>query len=84
VHLILWNYLENLSKVYELRQEEVKELQKAVTTAQGLFATGYANYLEVITTQKAVLEAEIDLFEIRRDQFVAAIGLYRALGGGWQ
>lgn len=76
--------IENLKKIYDLREEEVKELQKAVVTAQDLFVTGYANYLEVITTQKAVLEAEIDLFEIRRDQFLSAITLYRALGGGWR
>jgi NodT family efflux transporter outer membrane factor (OMF) lipoprotein len=76
--------IENLSKIYELREGEVNELQKAVVTAQDLFVTGYANYLEVITTQKAVLEAELDLFEIRRDQFLAAITLYRALGGGWR
>ena len=76
--------IENLKKIYDLREEEVEELQKAVVTAQDLFVTGYANYLEVITTQKAVLEAEIDLFEIRRDQFLSAITLYRALGGGWR
>lgn len=76
--------IDNLKKVYDLREQEVKELQKAVITAQDLFVTGYANYLEVITTQKTVLEAEIDLFEIRRDQFLSAIHLYRALGGGWR
>lgn len=74
----------NLQKAYQLREEEVKELQKAVVAAQDLFATGYANYLEVITTQKAALEAEISLLEIRRNQFISAILLYKALGGGWQ
>lgn len=74
----------NLQLVYDLRSKEVAELQKAIVTAQDLFKTGFANYLEVITTQKAVLEAEIDLFEIRLHQFQYAIALYRALGGGWQ
>lgn len=76
--------IENLQKIYDLRAQEVVELQKAVKTAQDLFVTGYANYLEVTTTQKIVLEAEMDLLEIRRDQFLAAIALYRALGGGWR
>ncbi|PKQ68303.1 TolC family protein [Raineya orbicola] len=76
--------LANLQQVYELRNKEVEELQKAIITSQDLFKTGFANYLEVITTQKAVLEAEIDLFEIRLHQFQYVIALYRALGGGWQ
>lgn len=76
--------LANLQLVYDLRNKEVEELQKAIVTSQDLFKTGFANYLEVITTQKAVLEAEIDLFEIRLHQFQYAIALYRALGGGWQ
>lgn len=76
--------LANLQVVYDLRNKEVEELQKAIVTSQDLFKTGFANYLEVITTQKAVLEAEIDLFEIRLHQFQYAIALYRALGGGWQ
>ncbi|MCS6795041.1 MAG: TolC family protein [Raineya sp.] len=76
--------LTNLEQVYDLRNKEVEELQRAIITAQDLFKTGFANYLEVITTQKAVLEAEIDLFEIRLHQFQYSIALYRALGGGWR
>ncbi len=67
----------NLQLVYDLRNKEVEELQKAIVTYQDLFKTGFANYLEVITTRKTVLEAEIDLFEIRLHQFQYAIALYK-------
>jgi outer membrane protein TolC len=69
--------------MYQLRAEEVRILEEAVITSQSLFATGYANYLEVITAQKSALEAEISIFEIRKQQFNTSIALYKALGGGW-
>lgn len=62
----------------------MEELNKAVNISQDLFVAGYANYLELITAQKSVLEAELDLFDIRRDHFLFGVQLYRALGGGWQ
>jgi len=83
VHTFL-KVLENLEKAYELRKQEVEELTKSVSTSKDLYVAGYANYLELITTQKSVLEAELDLFDIRRDHFMAAVQLYRALGGGWR
>ncbi|MCS6905248.1 MAG: efflux transporter outer membrane subunit [Bacteroidia bacterium] len=76
--------LENLEKIYSLREQELSTLRKAVESSKNLFFTGFANYLEVITAQKGVLEAEIDLFEIRKNQFNTAIQIYKALGGGWQ
>jgi outer membrane protein TolC len=75
--------LENLEKIYQLREQELITLQKAVEVSKNLFFTGYANYLEVITAQKSVLESEIDLLEIRKNQFDIAIQIYKALGGGW-
>ncbi|MCS6832558.1 MAG: TolC family protein [Flammeovirgaceae bacterium] len=80
----LMRTLENTEKIYQLRQEEFMTLQEAVRTAQDLFSTGYANYLEIITAQKGVLETEIDLFEIRKNQFILAIQIYKSLGGGWK
>ncbi len=75
--------LENLEQIYRLRAEEVQVLGEAVITSRSLFATGYANYLEVITAQKSALEAEISIYEIRKQQFNTSIALYKALGGGW-
>jgi outer membrane protein TolC len=45
---------------------------------------GYANYLEVITAQKGVLDAELELVDTRLKMMQAKVDLYRALGGGWQ
>ncbi len=73
--------VENEQAVWLLKQQEVTTLQEAVSTANLLFTTGYANYLEVITAQKSVLEAELTLVNTRRNVYQGMITLYRALGG---
>ncbi|MNY83418.1 Outer membrane efflux protein [compost metagenome] len=59
-------------------------LQKATTNADMLFKSGMANYLEVITAQSNVLQSELDLAALKRDQLNAVAQLYRSLGGGWR
>lgn len=73
----------NLEAVYALKQEEVNELSNAVATSNISFTSGYATYLEVITAQKSVLEAELELANVKKEIFHSMISLYRALGGGW-
>ena len=75
--------IDNLEQVYSMKEEEVEVLLSAVSTSNVLFTSGYASYLEVITAQKSVLEAELELANIKKGIFHSVIGLYRALGGGW-
>lgn len=76
--------LKNGQEAYALKAAEVQMLKDGVSTANDLYATGYANYLEVITAQKSVLEAELALAGNKKDLFLGTISLYRALGGGKQ
>ncbi|GAB4000945.1 TolC family protein [Spirosoma daeguense] len=76
--------VENYYNVADLQAQEVDVLEKAVNTSNDLFANGYASYLEVITAQRSVLEAELALINTKQQQFFAFTDLYRALGGGWQ
>lgn len=76
--------IENNRTISNLKTQEVAVLQKAVAVSRDLFLSGYANYLEVITAQRSVLDAELTLTTARRDQFLALIELYRSLGGGWE
>lgn len=78
------NGIRNYEKVYSLKEEEVENLFNAVTVSKDLFMTGYASYLEVITAQKYVLDAELELSEAKKEQFLYFIELYRSLGGGWE
>ena len=76
--------VENYRQVAELQTQEVDVLRQAVTTSNDLFKSGYASYLEVITAQRSVLEAELALINTKQAQFLSLTDLYRALGGGWQ
>lgn len=76
--------VENYRTIADLQAQEVAVLGQAVTISNELFASGYASYLEVITAQRSVLEAELALINTRQAQFLSLTDLYRALGGGWE
>jgi multidrug efflux system outer membrane protein len=76
--------LENYRAAADLRAREVAQLRSAVATSNELFIAGYASYLEIITAQRSVLEAELSLADARQAQLLQSVNLYRALGGGWQ
>jgi multidrug efflux system outer membrane protein len=76
--------LENYRAAANLRAREVAQLRSAVATSNELFVAGYASYLEIITAQRSVLEAELSLADARQAQLLQSVNLYRALGGGWQ
>jgi outer membrane protein TolC len=74
--------IQRLQQQYEIAAKRVQTLQKAVTNATLLFRNGMATYLEVITAQSNFLQSELALAEIKTSQLIAAVELYRALGGG--
>jgi outer membrane protein TolC len=49
-----------------------------------LFKNGMAEYLEVLSAQASLLQSELELANIKREQLSASTELYRALGGGWR
>ncbi len=75
--------MDNLRNIYDLNQQEVQVLSDAISTSNDLFKVGYANYLEVITAQRNVLEAEINQVETKKKLFISLITVYRSTGGGW-
>ena len=79
-----YNRMLSYQHISDLKQQEVSELTMATDIANDLFLTGYANYLEVLTVRRNVLDAEIQLTEARKEFFQAYIELYKAMGGGWQ
>ena len=63
---------------------QVDTLHGAVKNAQLLFKSNMASYIEVITAQANALQAQLNLAGIQRQQLVATVNLYKALGGGWK
>jgi multidrug efflux system outer membrane protein len=76
--------IEKLKEEVNFAGQRVANLQKAVSNADKLFASGLATYLEVISAQSNVLQSELDLAAVKRNQLAAEVKLYRALGGGWK
>jgi multidrug efflux system outer membrane protein len=65
------------------RAREVGAYQEAVRLANIRYNSGLSAYFEVLEAQQQLFPAEIALARTRRDQLVAVVDLYRALGGGW-
>lgn len=57
-------------------------LSEAVRKTRLLMTHGAATYLEVLTAQQTLLEAETELLQKRFERIRAIISLYHALGGG--
>jgi len=76
--------LEKLKIQQDFSAQRVNILQTATGNAALLFKNGMANYLEVITAQANVLQAELELVILKKEQANAMIELYRSLGGGWK
>ncbi len=76
--------IEKLKEEQEFAALRVASLKRATNNADKLFNSGMANYLEVIIAQSSVLQSELRLAALKRDQLNAVADLYRALGGGWK
>ncbi|MFD2892687.1 TolC family protein [Flavobacterium chuncheonense] len=75
--------IDNLEKTYQFKNSQVEALQESISIANQLFQSARADYMEVLLTQRDALEAKAELIATRKDQMVASVSLYRALGGGW-
>jgi multidrug efflux system outer membrane protein len=62
---------------------QVDALRRAAELADRRYQNGVSSYLEVLDAERSLFVAEISLAAVERQQLVAAVELYRALGGGW-
>lgn len=57
--------------------------RKYVDLARFQHINGTINYIDVLDAQRKYFQAEISLSNAVRDEYLALISLYKALGGGW-
>lgn len=65
------------------RARTANAYQEAVRLANLRYTSGLSAYFEVLDAQQQLFPAEISLVQTRRDQLIAVVNLYKALGGGW-
>lgn len=71
-------------RVLELKEEEVRFLDKGIEVSNDLYITGYANYFELINAQKSKLQAELDLLKFQHENTRNNVLLFKALAGKLQ
>jgi NodT family efflux transporter outer membrane factor (OMF) lipoprotein len=63
---------------------EVDAAQRAVDLSMALYVQGAADYLTVVTSQTALLQAKLQALTLDTLQLQASVDLVRAVGGGWE
>jgi NodT family efflux transporter outer membrane factor (OMF) lipoprotein len=74
-------------KLAELRiQQEslVESLRQAAELSDFRYRGGVASYLDYLDSERQLLDAQVLLVQIRREELTNVVTLYQALGGGWQ
>ena len=74
---------QNLKESYLLKESQVEALTESINLSIQLFKSARAEYTEVLLTQREALDSKIEIIETKRDQLLANVKLYQALGGGW-
>jgi len=58
--------------------------RRTLEIANNRYRAGLVTYLEVATAQSSALALERTVVQLRGQKLIAAVGLIRSLGGGWQ
>ena len=66
----------------EINARQVETLCDAVRKTESLMRHSNATYLEVLTAQQSLLEAEVQQLQTRFERIQSVIKLYHVLGGG--
>ena len=67
---------------FEINTHQVETLREAVRKTELLMRHSGTTYLEILTTQQSLLEAETNRLQTSFDRIQSIIKLYHALGGG--
>lgn len=64
-------------------ESQIAALRRSSGLAMDRYTGGRASYFEVLEAQQQLYPAEDALAQTQRDQLLAVVNLYKALGGGW-
>ena len=66
-----------------IRTRQLEALRAHGVSALKRYEGGRSSYLEVLDADRSTYVGEIQQNQTRRDQYVALISVYKAMGGGW-
>jgi multidrug efflux system outer membrane protein len=70
---------------YREHQERIAaSADDALRLAKLRYEHGQSSYLEVLTNDRNVLSARLEVVNARQNELLSLVALYNALGGGWQ
>ena len=64
-------------------QTQVRALSIAASIAERRYASGISSYLEVLTAEQSLFNAQLNLVQVEQQYLSATVQLYKALGGSW-
>ncbi len=70
-------------RLVELREAELLR-QTGLRHARSLYREGQIDQLQLLDAQRALVAAELSTADSRMQQLLAAVQLYKAMGGGWR
>ena len=71
-------------QILDNQQQLVKTLQDRSQLSYRRYHGGVDTLLNALDADRDLFDAELRLAQVRRDQLVSVVQVYRALGGGWQ
>jgi outer membrane protein TolC len=86
----LWDVEVALSAIERLDQQEraqkqsVTESERALAGAEARYRAGSGDFMAVLDSQRVILGAREQWSQYQLDRLQAAVGLCKALGGGWE
>ena len=76
-------YRSSIKQIVALR-ETVNQCQETLTLSLELYKQGLTQFQNVLDAQRTLLNSRNYLVQARASSLKSLIGLYEALGGGWQ
>jgi multidrug efflux system outer membrane protein len=68
---------------YLANKAELAASTKAFELTQARYSNGYSNYLELLNQENNLLNAQVNESVTKKQQNIAVVNLFKALGGGW-
>lgn len=73
---------QSCKEILAQRTRQIEALQRAVSSTEALMNLGTSTYLEILTAQQSLLNAQLSQVSDTYQSMVSIISLYHALGGG--